>query len=134
MINVVQIFFFHIFSIWKVYTGPYKKPQTVSEVDDIWQIVTVDGFVAVSLENYNKVPVIAKVIEKNEDKIKVHYWKGSWNKKWVPWMCSDHQPWLDDLPKGCVYLASFELDDDGKLQKDTKRSIRGFLSKEKDTA
>ncbi|XP_028393249.1 uncharacterized protein LOC114532975 [Dendronephthya gigantea] len=114
----------------EVYTGPYVRPKTVSEVDNLWQFVTVGVFVAVNLENYEKVPVIGKVVEKDEDNVKVHYWKGSWNKKWTPWLYNN-LPWIDELPKDCIYLASFELDENDKLQKDTKQSIREFFNKDK---
>ena len=95
-------------------------------VSDLWEHVNVQSFVAVSLENYSDVPVIGKVLEKKADTIKIHYWKGSWNKKWVPWLVRG-KPWTDELPKGCIYLAAFELDEDSKLKRDTKRQVRKFL-------
>ena len=67
-----------------MYTGLYVRPSGVTRVDDIWENVGVGGVVAVSLECYEKLPVIGKVLEKQEEKVAVEYWKGSWNKKWRP--------------------------------------------------
>lgn len=101
----------------------------MTTVDDIWQHVVVGGFVAVSLEKYEKVPVIGEVLEKHSTTLKIHYWKGSWNKKWEPWFIGRDEPWTDDLPQNCIYLASFELTDQSKLYPDTKRQMKAFLSK-----
>ena len=95
------------------------------KVNDIWQHVHVDGFVAVAIENCS-VPVIGKVLEKSEKTIKIHDWKGSWNKKWTPWL-NYRKLWTDELPKECVYLSDFELDADAKLQRSTKRQMKKFL-------
>lgn len=110
----------------QIYTGPYRPRDTVASVADIWDHVRVSTFVAVSLLNYENVPVIGKVLEKEENLVKIHYWKGSWNKKWIPWEING-KPWTDDLPKDCVYLAAFELDKESKLQRDTKRKMREFI-------
>jgi hypothetical protein len=85
----------------------------------------VDSFVAVAIEN-SSVPVIGKVLEKFEKSIKLHYWKGSWNKTWTPWL-TYRKPWVDELPKDCIYLSDFELDKNFKLQRSTKRQMRKFL-------
>ena len=83
--------------------------------------------VAVVLDNY-KHPAIGEVIEKREKSIVLHYYKGSWNKKWVPWLTRGGQAWTDELPKDCIYLADFKLDQQSKLRRDTKRQMREFLS------
>ena len=41
-------------------------------------------FKGISLQNYGKVHVIGKVVEKDESTVNTHYWKESWEKKWVP--------------------------------------------------
>jgi hypothetical protein len=53
----------------------------VTTVDNVWDHVLVEKLVAVNLENYHKVPVIGKVLEKRDNEFTIHYWKGSWNKK-----------------------------------------------------
>ena len=75
--------------------------------------------------------MIGKVVEKHEATIQINYWKGSWNKKWVPWLIGNKQPWADVLPKECIYLTSFELTTDSKLQAGTKQKIREFLNTNK---
>lgn len=69
-----------------MYTGQYVRPAGVTHVDNIWDHVVVGAFVAVNLEGYENKPVIGKVLEKMEDGFVIEYWKGSWNKKWVPWI------------------------------------------------
>ena len=91
--------------ILQVYTGKYKTRSQV-EVTSIWEHVQIGKFAAVALENYHKLPVICKVAEKHEATIQVNYQKGSWNKKWVPWLTGNKQPWTDVLPKDCIYLAA----------------------------
>jgi hypothetical protein len=108
-----------------VYTGPYVRPG-VTHVDDIWEHVLVDGFVAVALVGYEKSPVIGKVMKKLKDKVTIEYWKGSWNKKWEPWV-NGGTIWRDELSKDCVYLAAFELHD-SKLCPEKKRQMRHFMS------
>ena len=56
----------------------YRKPSGVTSVTNIWDHVEVDTFVAVSLQCYDKVPVIGKVLEKDESTVNIHYWKESW--------------------------------------------------------
>ena len=110
-----------------MYTGLYVRPSGVTRVDDIWENVVVGGVVAVSLEGYEKLPVIGKVLEKQEEKVAVEYWKGSWNKKWQPWI---HRgtPWTNELTKNCIYLIGFELLG-SKLRPETKRQIREFMGR-----
>ena len=67
-----------------MYTGQYVRPTSVTHVDNIWDHVVVGAFVAVNLEGYESKLVIGKVLEKIEDEYVIEYWKGSWNKKWVP--------------------------------------------------
>ena len=100
-------------------------------VNDIWEHVKQESFVAVSLENYDKAPVIGKVLQKFESTFVIHYWKGTINKKWTPWFTPTKEPWTDTLPNECVYLAAFQLDNDGKLQPDLKRQIKEFLRNKK---
>ncbi len=102
----------------------------MTTVTDLWEHVKESTFVAVALVNYSAVPVIGKVLEKKENTVTIHYWKGSWNKKWIPWMTRGGKPWTDELPKDCIYLAAFELDEESKLKRGTKKQIRDFLKKD----
>ena len=113
--------------MFQVYVGSYRKRTTVTTVDNVWDHVLVESLVAVNLENYDKVPVIGKVLEKRDNEFTIHYWKGSWNKKWEPWLHSKG-PWTDVLPKEYVYLASFTLNEGDKLSADTKRQMKSFLN------
>jgi mannosyltransferase OCH1-like enzyme len=81
----------------------------------------------INLENYNKVPVIGKVLEKRDNEFTIHYWKGSWKKNWEPWLHSKG-PWTDVLSKEYVYLADFTLNEGDKLCGDTKRLMKSFLN------
>jgi hypothetical protein len=98
-------------------------------VSNIWEHVNPETFVAVYLENYDKAPVIGKVLEKFESSFIIHYWKGTINKKWTPWLTRKKEPWTDTLPKECIYLAAFQLNDDGKLRPDSRQKIKEFLRK-----
>ena len=42
-------------------------------LDDCLENIKVKKFVAVRLPNYDKVPVIGKVLELNEDMVKIHH-------------------------------------------------------------
>ena len=101
------------------------KPSGIVSVDNIWDHVAADGFIAVSLEGYKNVPVIGKVLAKEKDAVRIHYWRGSWNKKWQPWFHANGEPWTDLLPKECIYLTAFELIE-GKLPPQTKKQIKTF--------
>jgi hypothetical protein len=74
-------------------------------------------------------PVIGKVLAKENESVRIHYWKGSWKKKWQPWLHKNGEPWTDLLPKECIYLTAVELIE-GKLAPQTKRQIKAFLSKQ----
>ena len=82
------------------------KPSGIVSVDNIWDHVAADGFIAVSLEGYKNVPVIGKVLAKQKDAVRIHYWRGSWNKKWQPWFHANGEPWTDLLPKECIQGVS----------------------------
>ena len=47
----------------------------VEAVDDCLEKIEVGKFAAVHLANYDKVPVIGKVLEVSESMVKIHYWK-----------------------------------------------------------
>ena len=82
-------------------------------------------FVAVHLANYDRVPVIGKVLEVNGDSIKIHYWKGSFKGKWSPQDVPRRRtPWVDELPKTCIILCSFSLTEDSKLLSSTRRHLQ----------
>lgn len=66
-------------------------------------------------KDWDKVPVIGKVLEVSESMVKIHYWKGSFEGKWslqdVP---RRRTPRIDELPKTCIILCSFLLSEDSK--------------------
>ena len=59
-----------------------------------------------------------------DNEIKIHYWKGSYNKLWEPNMlrqrqgksCQD-EAYTDWLPKLCIYYCGFTLTHERKLTK-----------------
>ena len=87
-------------------------------------------FVAVELENYRKRPVIGKVLEVNDDGFTICYWKGSYNKEWIPHTLparrgSDgNQLWTQRLPKSCIKCFGFSLDENSKLLPGTKAYLK----------
>ena len=81
-------------------------------------------YVAVSIENYSKAPVIGKVLEIRDDKFKIQYWKGSWRGKWQPWLLRDENVWEDELPIACLLLVDFKFDSGGKLQLGTYKYLK----------
>ena len=86
-------------------------------------------FVAVNLINCNKIPVIGKVTEVKEDEFSIHYWKGSYNKAWTPHMVKSGRksvPWVDHLPKQSVIMCHFQLDEQNKLQQNTRKYLKAW--------
>lgn len=113
----------------QIYTGRYRptreRENLVEAVDDCLENIEVGKFVAVHLANYDKVPVIGKVLEVNGDNIKIHYWKGSFKGKWSPQDVPRRRtPWVDELPKTCIILCSFSLTEDSKLLPSTRRHLQ----------
>jgi hypothetical protein len=69
------------------------------------------------------------VLDVYDQSFKIHYWEGSFQKPWEPLFLdkSRRQPkktWTQDLPKSCVLLAEFHLDEQSKLQTGTKQYLR----------
>ncbi|XP_015766553.1 PREDICTED: uncharacterized protein LOC107345364 [Acropora digitifera] len=113
----------------QIYTGRYRptreRENLVQAVDDCLENIEVGKFVAVHLANYDRVPVIGKVLEVNGDSIKIHYWKGSFKGKWSPQDVPRRRtPWVDELPKTCIILCSFSLTEDSKLLPSTRRHLQ----------
>ena len=66
-----------------MYAGPYPKDivNDVQEVKDHLADLNVGAMVAVLLGNYSiDKQWIGEVLEMTENEIKIHYWKGSYNK------------------------------------------------------
>ena len=78
---------------------------------------------ALNIEGSKKVPVVGKVTEVNATTVDIVYWKGSWRTPWSQWMLGDH-PWTDTLPKTCILLVDFKLNDSNKLESETVRYLR----------
>lgn len=97
-------------------------------LDDNFLAALVPGvLVAVHLINYKKVPVIGKVTEVTGNEFSIHYWKGSYAKSWEPHMVKSERestPWIDTLPKASIIICDFHLDDEGKLQENTRKYLK----------
>ena len=124
-----------------MYEGPYQKDivSDVQEVKDHLADLNAGAMVAVLLGNYSiDKPWIGEVLEMTDNEIKIHYWKGSYNKPWEPNMlrqrkgksCQD-EAYTDWLPKLCIYYCGFTLTQERKLTKWRKvhqrPGIRGKL-------
>lgn len=91
------------------------------------------SFVAVHLENYDRVPVIGKVVDVKEESVKLHYWKGSYKGKWKPQNAPrSKSPWEDELPKTCIILCSFSLTEGDKLLPSTRKHLQQEYARLKD--
>ena len=98
--------------------------------DDFLTTIEVGSFVAVNLSNYDKIPVIGKVLQINTDSVKIHYWKGSFKGKFSPQnIPRSRSPWVDELPKNCIILCSFSLTDGDKLLPSTRRHRQSEYAK-----
>ena len=123
--------------ILPICAGPYRPPRErenlVETLDDPLKNIEVGKFVAVHLPNYDKVPVIGKVLEVSEDMVKIHYWKGSFKGKWSPQDVPRRRtPWVDELPKTCIILCSFSLTEDSKLLPSTRKHLQDEYAKLKE--
>ena len=106
---------------------PAQRANPVQKVENVQEALEVDKFVAVYLSNWDKVPVIGKVLSIGEEDLQIHYWKGTYKGSWEPQNVPRRQmPWTDVLPKDCCILGGFDLSDDMKLQPTTRK----FLSQE----
>jgi hypothetical protein len=65
------------------------RSAEVQSVSDLCTYIKESSFVAVSLLDHKDVPVIGKVLQKKKKTITIHYWKGSWNKRWVPCLTAE---------------------------------------------
>ncbi len=71
-------------------------------------------FVAVSISNYKKRPVIGKVTEVCDDQFTLNYLKGSYSTAWQPhiYMVKGKDgltPWVDTIPKEAVTVLCVPL-------------------------
>ncbi|XP_074628853.1 uncharacterized protein LOC141886566 isoform X1 [Acropora palmata] len=114
----------------EIYTGRYRNPRErrdrVEVTDNFLEHLHAACFVAVFLENYDKMPVLGKVISVGETHFKIHYWKGSYGGKWSPQNIPRRrtEPWLEDLPKSCIVCCDFHLTEDNRLMPSTKTFLK----------
>ncbi|XP_048586870.1 uncharacterized protein LOC5519393 isoform X2 [Nematostella vectensis] len=106
-------------SIRPVYSGPYRPPTTVLQVMGYEQLKEGD-LVAVNVANYDKIPCISKVVELRDQEFVIEWWKGTWLKSWEVWPGCEQ----DVLPFRSILLYAFELDDRGRLSKDTRKNLK----------
>ncbi|XP_064643200.1 uncharacterized protein LOC135497322 isoform X2 [Lineus longissimus] len=81
--------------------------RTKIEIGDLAAIYTVEK---------EGRPWIAKVIDINEDTIKIHWFHGSWNGVCRPWynnISKKQVPWLDEVHVTSVVLLGFRLTEKG---------------------
>ena len=98
--------------------------------DDFLDTIEVGSFVAVNLSNYDKIPVIGKVLQINNDTVKIHYWKGSFKGKFSPQnLPRSRTPWVDELPKSCIILCSFSLTDGHRLLPSSRKHLQSEYAK-----
>ena len=93
-----------------------SRVAEVDRDDNLKESLQTGVYDAVSIENYSKAPMIGKVPEIHDDKFKIQYWKGSWRRKWQPWLLRDGNVWEDELPIACLLQVDFKFDSGGKLQ------------------
>ena len=116
--------------IMQAYTGRYRNPREredpVQMSDDFLENLQDGCFVAVFLENYDKMPVIGKVTSVGDTDFQLHYWKGSYGGRWSPQHLPRRkaEPWLEDLPKSCIVCCGFHLTEDSKLMPSTKTFLK----------
>ncbi|EDO47189.1 predicted protein [Nematostella vectensis] len=106
-------------SIKPVYSKPYRPPTTVLQVMGYEQLKEGD-LVAVNVANYDKIPCISKVVELRDQEFVIEWWKGTWLKSWEVWPGCEQ----DVLPFRSILLYAFELDDRGRLSKDTRKNLK----------
>ena len=110
-----------------MYNGPYVNPRkgvaAPKEVDKHLQALKQNVLVAVVFEDYTKIPVIGKVLKVNQETIKICYLKGSWRTPWCPWR-KDNALWVDELPKSCILLLDFKLNEMDKLESETTKCLK----------
>ena len=122
----------------QVYTGPHQNPrqrkQRVLQVEDHLEQLAVGCFVAVALSNWKKTPVIGEVVNLEGEMFTIHYWKWSYNRPWEPHNhLQSNQPWTDVLPKNCILLANFELEDNNRIGAGTKKYLQQQYKRLKET-
>ena len=89
-------------------------------MNDTFRGALIPGvFVAVSLSNHRKVPVIGKVVEVLENKFGIHYSKGCHACKILRTALVKYSrvtvPWTDGLPKHSIIVCDFHFDNQSKL-------------------
>ena len=80
----------------------------VKEVDDPLFALQEGSMVALFIKDYDKYPVLGKVVETKNTECNVHYWKRGYRKAWAPHMEAPNT--LNTVvPKSCIILNDFHL-------------------------
>ena len=121
----------------QVYTGRYQNPRVVAtrvnRVSNPLEALSPGVFVAVNIHGYKKVPVLGKVIAVDESSFEIEYWKGSWKTEWKPWEVAGGNVWTDTLPKECILLVNFQLNENNKLANETYKYLKDTYGKLKES-
>ena len=101
-----------------------RAVQHVSTYDALQE----DDLVVVNLEEcVEEQPYIAKVLEINENDVKVQWMKGGYNKKWREWVDGvgkNRKANVDVIPIRSILLFGFRLTPNGNLPKNKVAEIK----------
>ena len=111
-----------------MYTGSYRAPsrstREVMAVSDTTALQT-EHLVAVTCENCELEPLIAKVVEIEENRVEIEWLEGTYSKPWHTAKQRDPNnqrkfiPWKDFIPKESIILFAFTMTASNRLRKAT---------------
>ena len=105
----------------------------VNRVSNPLEALSPGVSVAVNIHGYKKVPVLGKVIAVDESSFEIEYWKDSSKTEWKPWEVAGGNLWTDTLPKECILLVSFQLNENNKLANETYKYLKDTYGKLKES-
>ena len=119
----------------QVYVGAYRNPNSIiRSVISEESIDTIEKgqLVALNVENCHLKPLIAKVLEVNEETIDVVWLEGSYSKAWKVAKKKEGRDlvdWIDTVPKSSVILFDFQLTRSDRLRKATIKHLKAAYTK-----
>ena len=109
-----------------MYGGAYRRPAPDETEVDNYEGVSSGSNVAVNLDGNYKPPHLAEVKEVTDTSFVVQWLKGGYKSKWEPWRgCTSSQ-----IPKESVIYFDIQLDENGKLKKETAQKKEQGINKE----